>query len=136
MFLVKFEKGDEIKITEVQKELLCLQSSVIEHFTEDDVIIIPKYVSKKSFESIIRFIDMCPADFDHNFSKPIDKNEFHSKAWLFENWLQGMEKEDLFTLLNSANYLIIKSLIDLLCAYIALRIKYMTNEEMTDYFTI
>ena len=136
MFLVKFEKGDEIKITEAQKELLCLQSSVIEHFTEDDVIIIPKYVSKKSFESIIRFIDMCPSDFDHNFAKPIDKNEFHSKAWLFENWLQGMEKEDLFILLNSANYLIIKSLIDLLCAYIALRIKYMTNEEMTYYFTI
>ena len=92
--------------------------------------------SKKSFESIIRFIDMCPADFDHNFAKPIDKNEFHSKAWLFENWLQGMEKEDLFSLLNSANYLIIKSLIDLLCAYIALRIKYMTNEEMADYFKI
>lgn len=136
MFVVKFEQGDEIKITEKQKELLCLQSTVIEYFTENDVIIMPKYISKKSFEFIIRFIDMCPADFDHNFAKPIDKNEFHAKAWLFENWLQGMDKKDLFSLLNSANYLIIKSLIDLLCAYIALRIKYMTNEEMTDYFTI
>jgi len=136
MFVVKFEQGDEIKITENQKELLCLQSIVIEHFTENDTIIIPKYVSKESFTAIIRFIDMCPADFDHTFAKPIDKNEFHSKAWLFENWLQGLERKNLFNLLNSANYLIIKSLIDLLCAYIALRIKYMTNEEMTDYFTI
>lgn len=146
MFIVKFVRKDNdkvedmqniqnIQITDTQKELLCLRSSVIENFIEGDIILIPEYVSRESFIHILHFIDTCPSDFDHIFAKPIDKNDFHTKAWMFENWCEGMEKKVLFNLLNSANYLIMKSLIDLLCAYIALRIKYMTNEDMVDYFT-
>lgn len=138
MFIVKFsEEEGEIKITEMQKEILFMRSSVISNFLDNDnTILIPKYVSRESFVHILHFIDICPADFDHKFSKPIDKNEFYRKAYLFENWINNMKKDVLFNLLNSANYLIIDSLIDLLCAYIAIKIKYMSNEEMSDYFTI
>ena len=135
MFVVKFEEGKEIKITEKQKELLCILSSVIDNFLEDDVLLMPRYISREIFIQILRFIDLYPSDFDYNFAKPIDKTDFHNKAYIFENWIQSMDKKLLFNLLNGANYLIINSLISLLSAYIALRIKYMTNEEMKDYFT-
>ncbi len=135
MSIVKFEQGFEMKITEKQKELLLINSSVIDNFFDGDVLLIPTYISQKSFEKILHFLDICPAEII-KFERPIDKNEFHKKAYMFENWIQSIDKKELFDLLNSANYLIINSLIELLCAAIALKIKYMTNEEMQEYFTI
>ena len=135
MCIVKFEQGLEMKITEKQKELLLMNSSILENFLENDVLLIPSYITPKSFELILHFLDMMPSE-AIMFDRPIEKTEFQKKAYMYENWLQAMKKKELFDLLNSANYLIINSLIELLCAAIALKIKYMTTEEMKEYFTI
>lgn len=125
----------KLKISERQKQMLELHSQVISNFFDNDTFYIPKTVDISSFNLILKYIDLCPEDFDYNFPKPITFSSFNNKAYSFEAWLNGMKKEEIVKLLHASNYLIIPGLTNLLCAYIALKIKSMTREQVKEYFS-
>lgn len=136
---VMFKVGDnwetKLTITDRDKELLQLHSQVIVNFLEDDTIYLPNSVDEQSFKLVLKFIELCPSDFDYNFPKPITFASFNDKAYCFESWLNSLTKDEIIQLLHVSNYLIIPGLTNLICAYIALKIKSMTREQVQLYFS-
>jgi hypothetical protein len=131
---VIFSEEEKLELSEKIVELFKLQSQVIENFIENNVMFIPGSIKSDIFQLVLKYIDICPADFDYDFPKPITRIVFNEKAGMFDSWLNSLKNKELIKLLNAANYLIMPGLTSLLCAYLALKFRGMTREQLQEFF--
>lgn len=134
MYTVIFSEKEKLELPENVVELFKMQSQVIENFIENNDVYLPGSITIDVFRMILKYIDICPADFDYDFPKPITRVIFNEKAGMFEAWLNSLKNRELIKLLNAANYLIMPGLTNLLCAYLALKFRGMTREQLQEFF--
>jgi hypothetical protein len=135
MYVVIFSEKEKLELPENVVELFKLQSQVIENFIENNDMYLPGSITSDVFRLILKYIDICPANFEYDFPKPITRIVFNEKAGMFEAWLNSLRNRELIKLLNAANYLIMPGLTSLLCAYLALKFRGMTREQLQDFFS-
>ena len=115
-------------------EAVALESQTIKHMVEDDCadngIPLPNVTSK----ILAKVIEYCKKHVDA--SKPDDRpsNDEDLKAW--DTDFVKIDQATLFDLILAANYLNIKSLLDLTCQTVADMIKGKTPEEIRKTFNI
>ncbi|CAL8995512.1 unnamed protein product [Prunus brigantina] len=115
-------------------EAVALESQTIKHMVEDDCadngIPLPNVTSK----ILAKVIEYCKKHVDA--AKPDDRpsNDEDLKAW--DTDFVRIDQATLFDLILAANYLNIKSLLDLTCQTVADMIKGKTPEEIRKTFNI
>ncbi|XP_019170331.1 PREDICTED: SKP1-like protein 1A [Ipomoea nil] len=129
MILLKSADGETFEVMEA----VALESQTIKHMIEDDcadtVIPLPNVTSK----ILAKVIEYCRRHVDP--AKSDDKaNEDDLKA--FDAEFVKVDQSTLFDLILAANYLNIKSLLDLTCQTVADMIKGKTPEEIRKTFNI
>ncbi|KAL2905921.1 SKP1-like protein 1B [Bienertia sinuspersici] len=129
---LKSSDGETFEI----EEIVALESQTIKHMVEDDcadsVIPLPNVTSK----ILSKVIEYCKKHVDS--PKSSDNNDRQVDEEL-KNWDADFVKVDqatLFDLILAANYLNIKSLLDLTCQTVADMIKGKTPEEIRKTFNI
>ena len=142
-FQITFESSDKKKM-KISSKLICLsgllktlydddhdeESDDDYEFTNKDTDIILPNVNSKNLELIIIFMELYSKNPFKEIPKPLESNnlsEFIGKEYM--NILPKNNLE-LVSLLNSANYMHITSLINLCCAKIASSIKGQSIEEI------
>ncbi|TLN28072.1 SKP1 family protein [Acinetobacter baumannii] len=128
MIVLKSSDGETFEV----EEIVALESQTIKHMIEDDCadtsIPLPNVTSK----ILSKVIEYCKK---HVESKADDKSaEDDLKA--FDTDFVKVDQGTLFDLILAANYLNIKSLLDLTCQTVADMIKGKTPEEIRKTFNI
>ncbi|PQP93721.1 SKP1-like protein 11 [Prunus yedoensis var. nudiflora] len=123
-------KSDDNQTFEVEVAV-AMQSQTIKHMVEDDcvddVIPLPNVTSS----SLAKVIEYCKK----HHEKDVDvKNKETLKSWDTE--FMKVDLHELFDLILAANYLDIKSLLDLSCQTVVDMIKDKTPEEIRVIFNI
>ena len=131
---VIFSEEEKLELSGNIVELFKMHSQVIENFIENNDMYLPGSITSDIFQLILRYIDICPSDFEYDFPKPITRIVFNEKAGMFDAWLNSLKNKELIKLLNAANYLIMPGLTSLLCAYLALKFRGMTREQLQEFF--
>ncbi|XP_076894859.1 SKP1-like protein 1A [Bidens hawaiensis] len=115
------------------EESVALESQTIKHMIEDDcadtVIPLPN-VSSKILSKVIEY---CKKHVD---SPPSDDKTGDEDLKAFDSDFVKVDQSTLFDLILAANYLNIKSLLDLTCQTVADMIKGKTPEEIRKTFNI
>ena len=125
----------EIDSESAQKSHL-LKGLITDFSTQQDPIQIPdiKYdILKKIIEYLTHYKDKVPKDIPKpmpsaNLSEVIDEWDV--------NFINSIELDNVFDLINAANYMDISSLLDLSCAKIASLMKGKTAQEIRTMFNI
>ena len=125
----------EIDSESAQKSRL-LKGLITDFSTQQDPIQIPdiKYdILKKIIEYLTHYKDKVPKDIPKpmppaNLSEVIDEWDV--------NFINSIELDNVFDLINAANYMDISSLLDLSCAKIASLMKGKTAQEIRTMFNI
>ncbi|KAM1529078.1 SKP1-like protein 1A [Malus sylvestris] len=126
---LKSSDGESFEV----EEAVALESQTIKHMIEDDCadngIPLPNVTSK----ILAKVIEYCKKHVDA--SKPDEKiSEDDLKAW--DQEFVKVDQATLFDLILAANYLNIKTLLDLTCQTVADMIKGKTPEEIRKTFNI
>ncbi|CAB4287843.1 unnamed protein product [Prunus armeniaca] len=126
---LKSSDGESFEV----EEAVALESQTIKHMIEDDCadngIPLPNVTSK----ILAKVIEYCKKHVDA--AKPDEKiSEDDLKAW--DQDFVKVDQATLFDLILAANYLNIKSLLDLTCQTVADMIKGKTPEEIRKTFNI
>ncbi|BFG39331.1 hypothetical protein CerSpe_256050 [Prunus speciosa] len=126
---LKSSDGESFEV----EEAVALESQTIKHMIEDDCadngIPLPNVTSK----ILAKVIEYCKKHVDA--AKPDEKiSEDDLKAW--DTDFVKVDQATLFDLILAANYLNIKSLLDLTCQTVADMIKGKTPEEIRKTFNI
>ena len=126
---LKSSDGESFEV----EEAVALESQTIKHMIEDDCadngIPLPNVTSK----ILAKVIEYCKKHVDA--AKPDEKiSEDDLKAW--DQEFVKVDQATLFDLILAANYLNIKSLLDLTCQTVADMIKGKTPEEIRKTFNI
>ncbi|KAG6577790.1 SKP1-like protein 1A [Cucurbita argyrosperma subsp. argyrosperma] len=126
---LKSSDGESFEIDEV----VALESQTIRHMIEDDCadngIPLPNVTSK----ILAKVIEYCHKHVDASSADPRVSEE-DLKAW--DRDFVNVDQATLFDLILAANYLNIKSLLDLTCQTVADMIKGKTPEEIRKTFNI
>ncbi|GKA66104.1 SKP1-like protein 1A [Tanacetum coccineum] len=131
MIVLKSSDGETFEV----EEIVALESQTIKHMIEDDCadtsIPLPNVTSK----ILSKVIEYCKKHVESNATKTDDKSaEDDLKA--FDADFVKVDQGTLFDLILAANYLNIKSLLDLTCQTVADMIKGKTPEEIRKTFNI
>ncbi|KAF5778544.1 putative S-phase kinase-associated protein [Helianthus annuus] len=128
--VLKSSDGETFEVEEV----VALESQTIKHMIEDDcantTIPLPNVTSK----IISMVIEYCKKHVDS--AKNEDKKTAEEDLKNFDSEFVKVDKDTLFDLILAANYLNIKSLLDLTCQTAADMIKGKTPEEVRKTFNI
>lgn len=121
--------------------------SVFVNDIKDQKIILPEFVKRREMNLIIEFIEsyskttnyklnMVEDKYKINIEKPVrDLATFKKEVGDCYEVIEKIFSQKLFlSVINTAMCLDITILFDIICAKIALDIKYMTRSEMNDYF--
>ncbi|VVB00804.1 unnamed protein product [Arabis nemorensis] len=121
-------KSSDGEIFEIE-EPVALQSHTIAHMIEDDCVenVIP--ISNVTGEILAKVIEYCKKHVDGGGS------EEELKIW-DQELMKNIDQSTLYYLILAANYLNIKSLLDLTCQTVADMIKGKTPEEIRAIFNI
>jgi len=115
------------------------KSGFIRRILEGDSTVTSIKLDKISFKSLTKIIDYCTYYLDKKvipIEKPI-QGDFNTLISDYDKeFLQPINKDEIFSLINDANYLIIPDILDLLCAKVASMLKDKTTEEMRTFFEI
>ncbi|CAL0311449.1 unnamed protein product [Lupinus luteus] len=115
-------------------EAVAIESQTIKHMIEDDCadngIPLPNVTSK----ILAKVIEYCKKHVDAAASEDNKPNDEDLKAWDAD--FVKVDQSTLFDLILAANYLNIKSLLDLTCQTVADMIKGKTPEEIRKTFNI
>ncbi|EGR32480.1 hypothetical protein IMG5_081380 [Ichthyophthirius multifiliis] len=135
---VKLVSQDNVVI-EVDEEV-AKKSQVIKHMIEDtgteEAIPIPN-VKESILRKILEYCDKHRNDNPPEIEKPLTTNNLSEVVDPYDAKFIDMENlEQLFEIILAANYLDIKSLLDLACAKVATLIKNKTPEEIRKTFNI
>ncbi|ONK72621.1 uncharacterized protein A4U43_C04F21310 [Asparagus officinalis] len=131
MITLRSSDGEEFEIEEV----VAMESQTIRHMIEDECaesgIPLPNVNSK----ILSKVIEYCKKHVDAASAKTDDKSgDEELKAWDAD--FVKVDQPTLFDLILAANYLNIKSLLDLTCQTVADMIKGKTPEEIRKTFNI
>ena len=134
---VKFSTMDGESV-EVDKEIACksiLVRGIIDDAGIDDEIPLPS-VKKAILEKIIEYCTQIHNNSPPEIDKPLRSNNLGDvvNEW-YANFV-NIDQETLFELILAANYMDIKSLLELCCAKVASLIKGMTIPEIRAMFNI
>ncbi|XP_021809126.1 SKP1-like protein 11 [Prunus avium] len=124
-------KSDDGEIFEVE-EAVAMQSQTIRHMVEDDCADGAIPLQNVTSNILAKVIEYCKKHHEEDADGEKNKEDI-------ENWDAGFVKVDqctLFDLILVANYLNIKSLLDLTCQTVADMIKVKTPEEIRETFNI
>ncbi|KEH23692.1 putative S-phase kinase-associated protein [Medicago truncatula] len=116
-------------------EAVALESQTIKHMIEDDCADNAIPVQNVTGKILAKVIEYCKK---HVQVASADEKPSESEEYL-KNWdadFVKVDKETLFELILAANYLDIKSLLDLTCQSAADMMKGKTPEEMREMFNI
>lgn len=121
--------------------------SVFVNDIKDQKIILPEFVKQREMNLIIEFIEAYSKTMNYklnmvediykiNIEKPVrDLATFKKEVGDCYEVIEKIFSQKLFlSVINTAMCLDITILFDIICAKIALDIKYMTRSEMNDYF--
>ena len=135
---VKLQTMDS-EIVEVDKEIACksiLVKGIVEDNPDaDDIIPLPS-VKKSTLDKIIEYCTYINSTAPPEIEKPLRSNNL---ADVVPEWYANfvnLEQEVLFELIMAANFMDIKSLLELTCAKVASLIKGKTIPEIRKYFNI
>ncbi|CAB4299574.1 unnamed protein product [Prunus armeniaca] len=123
-------KSDDNQTFEV-KVAVAMQSQTIKHMVEDDCANDAIPLSNVTSSALAKVIEYCKK---HHEEDADVKNKESLKSWDAE--FVKMDLSKLFDLILAANYLDIKSLLDLTCQTVADMIKDKTPEEIRVIFNI
>ncbi|KAH7511856.1 hypothetical protein FEM48_Zijuj12G0027000 [Ziziphus jujuba var. spinosa] len=117
------------------EEAIAAQSQTIKHMIEDDCADSGIPLPNVSGKILAMVIEYCNKHKDDD----VDANSYNDQDQDLKTWYTNFAKVDqatLFDLLLAANYLNIKSLLDLTCQTVADMIKGKTPEEIREIFHI
>ncbi|CAB4299582.1 unnamed protein product [Prunus armeniaca] len=124
-------KSDDGEIFEVE-EAVAMQSQTIRHMVEDDCADGPIPLPNVASNILAKVIEYCKKK--HEEDADGEKNKEDIKNW--DAAFVKVDQSTLFDLILAANYLNIKSLLDLTCQTVADMIKGNTPEEIREIFNI
>lgn len=128
--------GQKHTIDEKSAERSNLLKGLISDYTEDTDIPMPDIrgdVLKKVVEYLIKYKDTEPKE----IPKPLPSNNLLDVTDEWDvSFLNSIDLDTIFDLINAANYMDIKSLLDLTCAKIASLMKGKSAEEIRTMFNI
>ncbi|XP_071691418.1 SKP1-like protein 1A [Rutidosis leptorrhynchoides] len=129
VFVLKSSDGETFEV----EEAVALQSQTIKHMIEDDcadtIIPVPNVTSN----ILSKVIEYCKR---HAESSKNDDKEAETELKAFDAGFVEVDQQTLFDLILAANYLDIKSLLDLTCQTVADMIKGKSPEEIRKTFNI
>lgn len=137
------QEGDKFKILKKEAEMSGLIFTMIkddddEDNNEDNNTEIP-VVNVKS-KILGKVIEFCKYHTEHGqmkeIEKPLKSSNMNDVVDEWDAEFVNVEQEELFEMILAANYLDIKSLLDLTCATVASKIKGKTPEEIRQTFNI
>ncbi|CAO2830667.1 unnamed protein product [Amaranthus hypochondriacus] len=130
--LLKSSDGETFEVDEV----VALESQTIKHMVEDDcadnVIPLPNVTSK----ILAKVIEYCKKHVDSSKSSENNDRQVDDELKTWDADFVKVDQATLFDLILAANYLNIKSLLDLTCQTVADMIKGKTPEEIRKTFNI
>jgi S-phase kinase-associated protein 1 len=129
------KEGDSFTITRQQAELSELLKPFIAEGSGDEPVPVPD-VSSKVIKYIIQFMENYVADPMKDIEKPLKSTVMKEvvQEWYAE-FVEGADK-DMFELILGANFMDIKPLLELTCAYTASKIKGKSPEEIRKIFDV
>jgi len=129
------KEGDSFTITRQQAELSELLKPFIAEGSGDEPVPVPD-VSSKVIKYIIQFMENYVADPMKDIEKPLKSTIMKEvvQEWYAE-FVEGADK-DMFELILGANFMDIKPLLELTCAYTASKIKGKSPEEIRKIFDV
>ena len=129
------KEGDSFTITRQQAELSELLKPFIAEGSGDEPVPVPD-VSSKVIKYIIQFMESYVADPMKDIEKPLKSTVMKEvvQEWYAE-FVEGADK-DMFELILGANFMDIKPLLELTCAYTASKIKGKSPEEIRKIFDV
>jgi hypothetical protein len=129
-------KTSDNKIFSLQKENAINIGFIKQIIDEDDDNIIPLLkVDSETFEYIVKFLEYRKIDNSNiQLERPL-KNDFSELVdkW-YVNFFQQMNDDIILKLLNACNFLDLKELLDLGCAFLADSIKKRNIEDIKKLF--
>jgi S-phase kinase-associated protein 1 len=123
---------------EVEKEIACksvLVRGIVDDSGVDEEIPLPA-IKRNILEKIIEYCQYIHKNTPPEIEKPLRSNQLSDvvSEW-YANFV-NIEQEVLFELILAANFMDIKSLLELACAKVASLIKGMSIPEIRDFFNI
>nr|QYA18501.1 F-box leucine-rich repeat protein [Clandestinovirus] len=144
--VVKVEIGDnkiEYSIPEEYTFFMRTIKNIVEDLGESDSAIPLVNIGESTWGIIYRYCEAYYKNHDITDAKQIkeyyevkEDTKFSSHPEWARNLINGLNKEDLFALINAANYLDMPGLLDVACGKVAVMITGKTPEEIRELFGI
>ena len=127
--------GELVEVSQACAEASVLIKGIIDDSGIDDDIPLPQ-VKKAILDKIVVYCEYITKNAPPEIEKPLRSNQLSDVVNEWYADYVNVEQELLFELILAANFLDIKSLLELCCAKVASVIKGMTIPEIRDYFHI
>jgi hypothetical protein len=134
--LVALKDGTKVDIEKVCVRHATLLKNLVEEYKDDNEVSIPEIdgnTLKYICEYLTHYKDTDPVD----VKKPLEKYDIKET---YGEWEEGYikqfesDKAGMWKLLEGANYIDCRNLLELGCSKVAIQIKDFTGKEMTEYF--
>lgn len=131
--------GDEFKVSKHSAKMSNLVSTMI--FENEDELLdqevpLPN-VNMKTLEKVLQFCNYHIENPMPEIPKPITSSDLKTIVGsAYGTFIQSFQQEELFEIINAANFMDIQSLLDLACAQVATQIRGKTPEEIRATFNI
>lgn len=133
--LVSYE-GDEFVVNKCTASMSTVILNIVEVMTdEEDTIPLPN-IKTQILKKVIEYMEYHALNPPEEIPKPLSSSNLQDVvcAWDFD--FVNTDKETLYELIEAANYLDVKPLLDLTCGKIASMMKDKTTEEIREEFGI
>lgn len=133
--LVSFE-GDEFVVNKCTASMSTVILNILEVMTdEEDTIPLPN-IKTQILKKVIEYMEYHSLNPAEEIPKPLSSSNLQEvvSSWDFD--FVNTDKETLYELIEAANYLDVKPLLDLTCGKIASMMKDKTTEEIREEFDI
>ena len=129
------EEGEAIEVDEEIAVMSVLVKSMIDDAGADEDVPIPN-VKKATLERVIEFCQHHKDEPLQEIEKPLKTNNIKDVVSTWYGEFVDVKIEELYEIILAANYLDIKSLLELTCAAVAAMMKGKSIEEIRDLFNI
>ena len=131
--------GDKFKVSKDSAKMSNLVSTMIfenEDVDELDDVPLPN-VNTETLKKVLQFCNYHIENPMPEIPKPITSSDLQTIVGSsYGTFIQSFQQEELFEIINAANFMDIQSLLDLACAQVATQIRGKTPEEIRATFNI
>ena len=131
--------GDKFKVSKDSAKMSNLVLTMISENDDDeqiDDVPIPN-VNTETLEKVLQFCNYHIENHMTQIPKPITSSDLQTIVGsAYGTFIQGFNQEQLFEIIDAANFMDIQSLLDLACAQVATQIRGKTPEEIRATFNI